>query len=205
MVLKYIKKIIFYNKKAIGKHFTAGFNLNSFENSKRYLQDRIVIPLKIFFFFSIKQFFFHLQMMYEYHKLLANVIKDFVQCFIDCPKPIICGVKGGSIGIGTTIMGLCDFVYSTEDAFFRSPLIKIAFGPEGGSSVTFPQIFGRQKAFEILVLGRNYYAKDLQDSLVLKVFKSELEMNQNIDELITQLLELDWESLLAAKILCNAQ
>ena len=50
---------------------------------------------------------------------------------------IIALTQGNSIGIGFTILGLCDLVYSTTDAIFKSPLLELALGPEGGSSFTF--------------------------------------------------------------------
>jgi peroxisomal 3,2-trans-enoyl-CoA isomerase len=41
------------------------------------------------------------------------------------------------VGVAFTILGLCDLVYSTKEATFRSPLLQLALGPEGGSSYTF--------------------------------------------------------------------
>jgi enoyl-CoA hydratase/carnithine racemase len=54
----------------------------------------------------------------------------------------------------------------------------LALGPEGGSSYTFSKLFGRQKAFEYIVLGNSITSSQLaKDGLVNKVFTNEETMN----------------------------
>lgn len=48
----------------------------------------------------------------------ALFCQEFVQSFIDCNKPIIAAVTGPAMGIATTTLFLCDFVYATSDATF---------------------------------------------------------------------------------------
>lgn len=82
-----------------------------------------------------------------------RLLLPFVEAFINCKKVIVAQVHGNVVGVAFTILGLCDLVYATESATFRSPLLQLALGPEGGSSYTFSKLFGRQKAFEYIVLG----------------------------------------------------
>lgn len=56
--------------------------------------------------------------------LMGNqLLYPFVDSFIRCKKTIIAMVHGNIIGVGFTILGLCDLIYSTKDASFRSPLL----------------------------------------------------------------------------------
>lgn len=46
--------------------------------------------------------------------LYFHVCRDFVDCFIDFPKPLVAVVNGPAVGISVTILGLFDIVYATD-------------------------------------------------------------------------------------------
>jgi enoyl-CoA hydratase/carnithine racemase len=62
------------------------------------------------------------------------------------PKPVIASVNGLAIGIGVTLLGLCDLVLSAESARFRLPFVPLGLCAEAGSSVTLQESIGRQEA-----------------------------------------------------------
>ena len=41
------------------------------------------------------------------------------------------GVNGKALGIGVTLLGLCDFVYCAQSATFRTPFMELGFCAEG--------------------------------------------------------------------------
>ena len=42
------------------------------------------------------------------------IFRDFVDAFIDFPKPIVALVNGPAVGISVTTLGLFDLVYATD-------------------------------------------------------------------------------------------
>lgn len=51
-------------------------------------------------------------------------------------------VPGAAIGLGATILPLCDIVYASDKASFFMPYAQLAQTPEGCASYTLPDIVG---------------------------------------------------------------
>lgn len=62
------------------------------------------------------------------------------------PKPLIAAVNGLALGVGATMLALCDLVFMSTEARIRCPFTALGVAPEAGSSYTFPQLVGRQHA-----------------------------------------------------------
>ncbi|KAM9308285.1 enoyl-CoA delta isomerase 2-like [Gastrophryne carolinensis] len=104
-------------------------------------------------------------------KQSSDIVRKFVCAFIDFPKPLVAMVNGPAIGIGTTILGLCDLVYASEKATFNTPFSKIGLSPEGCSSYIFPRLMGWTKANEVLLFNQTLNAHEACNlGLVTAVF-----------------------------------
>lgn len=68
-------------------------------------------------------------------------------------KPIVAAVSGIAVGIGVTLLLHCDLVYVGENTRLRLPFVNLAVVPEAASSLLLPDIMGRQRASELLMLG----------------------------------------------------
>lgn len=82
--------------------------------------------------------------------------REFLAALRACPKPIVAAVAGYAIGIGTTLLLHCDFVYAADTAVFRMPFVDLGLCPEGGSSLVVPQRAGSLLANELLMLGEAF-------------------------------------------------
>jgi enoyl-CoA hydratase/carnithine racemase len=77
----------------------------------------------------------------------------FMRAMLGCDKPIVAAVTGAAIGIGTTLLLHCDFVYVSDEARLSMPFVSLGLVPEFASSVLVPQLLGPRKAAEKLMLG----------------------------------------------------
>lgn len=51
-------------------------------------------------------------------------------------------INGPALGLGASILPLCDVVWASERAWFQTPCAALHLTPSGCSSYTFPQILG---------------------------------------------------------------
>ena len=79
------------------------------------------------------------------HRLIHNLAKF--------DKPLVAGVRGVAIGVGTTMLLHCDLVYVAKDAKLTTPFVNLALVPEAASSITLPARIGHARAFAMFALG----------------------------------------------------
>jgi enoyl-CoA hydratase/carnithine racemase len=80
----------------------------------------------------------------------------FMKALMACDKPVIAAVTGAAIGIGTTMLLHCDFVYVSDEARLVMPFVSLGLVPEYASSLLVPQLVGHVKAAELLLLGEPF-------------------------------------------------
>lgn len=77
----------------------------------------------------------------------------FMRALLDCDKPVVAAVTGAAIGIGTTMLLHCDFVYVSDESRLAMPFVALGLVPEFASSLVVPQLMGHRRAAEKLLLG----------------------------------------------------
>ena len=80
-------------------------------------------------------------------------VAQFMRALLECDKPVVAAVTGAAIGIGTTMLLHCDFVYVSDEARLATPFVSLGLVPEYASSLLMPLLIGPRRAAERLLLG----------------------------------------------------
>ncbi|MEJ6006449.1 enoyl-CoA hydratase [Paucibacter sp. AS339] len=78
---------------------------------------------------------------------------QFMRALVGCEKPVVAAVTGAAIGIGTTLLFHCDFVFVSDESRLAMPFVGLGLVPEFASSLVVPRLMGHVKAAEKLLLG----------------------------------------------------
>ena len=90
---------------------------------------------------------------------LDSPVFHFMHALMDCDKPVVAAVTGAAVGIGTTMLLHCDFVYVSDEARLAMPFVGLGLVPEFGASLLVPQLMGHRHAAEKLLLGDPFTAE----------------------------------------------
>src|SRR6185503_789581 len=94
----------------------------------------------------------------------------FFEVLPSLQKPAVAAVAGPAVGIGTTMLLHCDFVYAAPSARFQLPFVPLGIVPGFGSTYLLPLVSGYQRAAELLLLGQPFTAeKAVQAGIVTAI------------------------------------
>lgn len=85
---------------------------------------------------------------------LGNSVIRFLYALARAERPLVAGVQGVAVGIGTTMCLHCDHVVAATDARFSTPFVSLGLVPEAASSLLAPRLMGQRRAFSLLVMGQ---------------------------------------------------
>lgn len=88
----------------------------------------------------------------------------FMRALLDCDKPVVAAVTGAAIGIGTTMLLHCDFVYVSDEARLAMPFVTLGLVPEFASSLLVAARVGMPRAAEMLLLGEPFGPQQALDA-----------------------------------------
>lgn len=94
----------------------------------------------------------------------STAVFDFLERIIMAPKPLVAGVDGLAIGVGTTMLMHCDYVVASDASMFRTPFVDLGLVPEAGSSLIAPRLMGHHRAFRLLAMGETFSAAEAREA-----------------------------------------
>jgi enoyl-CoA hydratase/carnithine racemase len=80
---------------------------------------------------------------------------SFIRTIAQFGKPVVTAVQGLAVGIGTTMLLHCDFIYASPESRFSTPFIRLGLVPEAASSLLLPARVGRPTAAAMLMAGES--------------------------------------------------
>ncbi|WP_075290022.1 crotonase/enoyl-CoA hydratase family protein [Pararhizobium arenae] len=105
---------------------------------------------------------------------MGRDVIEFLRALATIDKPVVSGVDGLAIGVGTTIHLHCDLTVASARSVFRTPFVDLALVPEAASSLLAPRVMGHQRAFALLAMGDAFTAEDaLSAGLIRKIVEPE--------------------------------
>ena len=84
---------------------------------------------------------------------LGEEVLGFLRRLVTLDKPIVAGVDGVAVGVGTTMLMHCDMVLATQRSLFKTPFVDLGLVPEAASSLVAPRLMGHVRAFQLLAAG----------------------------------------------------
>ncbi|TNE77222.1 MAG: crotonase [Gammaproteobacteria bacterium] len=87
----------------------------------------------------------------------------FIETLMACDTPVIAGVEGLAIGIGTTMLLHVDAVVAGEGTTFKTAFVDLGLVPEAASTVTMPLHLGARRAADLLLLGEVLNAEEARE------------------------------------------
>ncbi len=128
-------------------------------------------------------------------------LAGMLDAIVDFPKPFLLAVNGIGVGIGATLCGLADLTYITETARLRCPFSALGLTAEAGSTHSFPQLMGRQKANWFLLSAEWMTAAEcVQSGLALEMLPGD-ELLIRVNEQAAKLAALPSSSVMKTKAL----
>ncbi len=112
--------------------------------------------------------------------VMKSVLR-FIRLLPRVEKPMIAGVDGLAVGIGTTLLFHCDMVFATPAARFKTPFLDLGLVPEAGSSLLMPQRLGYARAFEMLVLGTPMDAEAMRSAGLVNAIIAAATLEQHVE------------------------
>lgn len=123
----------------------------------------------------------------------------FIRAVAKAEKPVVAAVHGVAVGVGTTILLHCDFVYAAAGTKLMMPFVNLGIVPEAGSTVLLPLAAGYQRAAELLMLGEPFSAeKGVEAGIINAVFEPDALLGRAM-ETAQKLADKPTEALLACK------
>lgn len=136
----------------------------------------------------------------EFVKFIAcDVLESYGKALIESDKPIVAIVQGKIIGFAFTQLALCDRVYALEGSTLKAPLVKLAQGPEMCSAYTFPKIFGKKMADELIIGAKEIPVSEAEKYGLLEVCKDTPDALNRFKQYKDMIDGVDWTSFVEAR------
>ncbi len=123
----------------------------------------------------------------------------FLRAISECPKPVVAGVCGAAVGIGTTMLLHCDLVVAGENAVLSLPFANLGLCPEAASSYLLPKLLGHRRASQMLMLGARIDAVEAERFGLINTVVPVAEVNAAADKYARALAAQPKDALIETK------
>ncbi|MDV7240572.1 MULTISPECIES: enoyl-CoA hydratase/isomerase family protein [Rhodococcus] len=123
---------------------------------------------------------------------------------VDLPQPLIAAVNGPAVGLGASLVSLCDMAIASDRAFLADPHLGIGLVPADGAALLWPTMMGPMRAKRYVFTGERIPADEaVRLGLLNEVVPPDQVMPAAL-ELATKLCEIPAVALRDTKRLMSA-
>ncbi len=137
--------------------------------------------------------------------LAGTALERFLYALATSEKPVLAGVQGFAVGIGSTMLLHCDIVHAATDARFQFPFVNLGLIPEAGSSLLLPRSAGHQLASELLLLGEPFDATRAREAGMVNAITAPEDLEASILAVAAKLAAKPRAALRMTKALLRAE
>jgi cyclohexa-1,5-dienecarbonyl-CoA hydratase len=135
------------------------------------------------------------EMLAKFHAVMRSVLA--------AKKITIAGVHGLCLGGGAELAMVCDLVYTSEDAEWAFPEIKLGcFPPIACTALA--SLVGQKRAAELILTGRSVTGREASEIGLATHSVSDSHLSSSVQACVAQLLRLSPAALAVAKKACYA-
>lgn len=135
------------------------------------------------------------EMLSKFHRL--------IRALIDSKRVIIASVHGLCLGGGAELAMVCDLAYTSEDAEWGFPEIKLGCYPPVACTAL-AALVGQKRAAEMILTGRSISGREAAEIGLATRAVPGAQLASAVDACVSQLLHLSPAALVVAKKACYA-
>jgi enoyl-CoA hydratase/carnithine racemase len=132
-----------------------------------------------------------------------HVIYEFLLAVVGFTKPLLAGVDGVAVGVGTTLLLHCDIVIATPRTRFAVPFVQLGLTPEAASSVLLPATVGLQRASRWLLLGEPFTGEEAHAAGLVSQLTTPERLDEDLDAVAARLAALPPAAVQASRELLH--
>ncbi|ARJ37908.1 MULTISPECIES: enoyl-CoA hydratase/isomerase family protein [Sporosarcina] len=105
--------------------------------------------------------------------------QELIKSILRLQKPVLAVVHGAAAGAGFSLALSCDMIFAAKSSVFIQSFIKIGVVPDLGAMYFLPELVGRQKAMEMMLLGEKVSAHEMERvGVVNRVFEDNVVFDE---------------------------
>lgn len=124
---------------------------------------------------------------------------EFVEKLLSAPVPTIAQINGDAIGIGISIVALCDFAYAAEGANLSAAFVKIGLAPDGGGTAFLERHVGLRNALDLALTGRTISAAEAEEMGLLNEVVAADTLEDRVGEQVEHLKPLSTDAIVGTR------
>ena len=134
-----------------------------------------------------------------------KMAKRIVLTLIGMDKPVVCRMNGHAVGLGATIVLLCDIIFAAEGARIGDPHVQIGLAAGDGGALVWPERLGLARGKEFLFTGELLSAARAAELGLINHCVPGDELDAAVDTFCARLLAQPQLALRRTKALANLE